>query len=303
MASDNPKRRGGPRRRESRPLDGVQQIFKLAEYQQSFDIEAFDHLIRSQGVKVIHYRALPDPSGMASLGDVHAVQSKRKSSDGFIYKPAGEMHIWFSSNSSDWNIEVEGMIKHDTAVVTTPHKYEDCPEKDVILAPYDRFYLKDVEVRVVAMQYVEANSTGVDKLQYPVVCVEHLEDADGKEYFEDKDFTITPEGFIKWITQNRPGFNEKTMRGTVYAIRYRYTPYFVIARLMHEIRLSQITDPATFDRKLTRMPFQALVIREHVLSDQNRDANSHILDQRFQLAPPVGGFTGPSDGGTDGGML
>lgn len=300
--ADNPKRRGGPRRRESKPTDAMQQIFKLGQYQQSFDMFAFEQLIAGQGVKVIHYRAVPDPSGMAAIGDVHAVQSKRQSSDGFIYKEVGELSLWFSSNTSDWNVEIEGMTKHDAAVITSQLWYENCPEKEVLLAPYDRFYLKDIEVRVIATQYVEANTTGIDKLQYPATCVEHLIDADGKEYFEKKDFEITAEGFIKWISQNRPGFNEKLARGMVYSIRYRYTPYFVVARMLHEIRVSQVTDPMTFDRKLQRSPFQALVIREHVLSDQNRDPHQDIMDQRFQAAPPVGGVNGPSDG-NKGGML
>lgn len=298
----NPKRQGGPRSKSSKPLDGVQQIFQLAQYQQSFDKDAFDQLIASQGVKVIHYRAVPDPTGMASLGDVHAVQSKRQSSDGFLYKEVGELNLWFSSNTSDWNVEVEGMTKYDVAVVTCQLKYMNC-DKEVIIAPFDRFFLKDIEVRVVATQYVEANTTGIDKLQYPATCVEHLIDADGKEYKEDVDFQITPEGFIKWISQNRPGWNEKTMRGMVYAIRYRYTPYFVVARMLHEIRVSQITDMMTFDRTLQRMPFQALVVREHVLSDMNKDPNQNLMDQRFQQAPPVGGTTGPNDDSSDGGML
>jgi len=300
----NPKRKGGPRSREPKSTDAMQMIFKLGQYAQSFDMGAFDQLISSQGVKVVHYRAVPDPTGMASIGDVHNVQSKRQSSDGFLYKEQGELTLWFSQNTSDWSIEIEGMTKHDAAVVTSQLFYENCPEKEVILAPYDRFFLKDIEVRVVATQYVEANSTGTDKLQYPATCVEHLIDADGKEYEEGKNFIITPEGFLKWTSQERPGFNEKLGRGTVYSIRYRYTPYFVVAKMLHEIRVSQVTDQMTFERKLQRMPFQALVIREHILSDQNRDPNMNLMDQRFQLAPKVGGVTGPNDDdGKQGGML
>jgi hypothetical protein len=290
-------------------MDGVQQMMHLAHYQQSFDRDAFNQLIQSQGVDVVHYKALPDPSGMASIGDIHAVQSKRNSDDGFIYKEAGSMHVWFSGSTSDWNIEVEGLTAHDAAVVTFPMEYES-GEKDengkreeVIVGKYDRFYLKDIEIRVVAVQYIEANTTGIDKLQYPATFVEYLIDADGKEYKQNVDFEITHQGFIKWTSQNRPGFNEKTNRGTVYAIRYRYTPYFIVAKMLHEIRVSQITDMATFDRKLERMPFQALVMREQVLSDVNNDPFQSRMDQRYQNPPPVGGVTGPNDGSSDGGML
>lgn len=299
---DNPKRRGGPRQRQSREADGTQMNLSLQKYQQSFDKDAFNHLINSQGIKVTHYRAIPDPTGMANRGDTHAVQSPRRSSDGFLYKEVGTMQIFFSNNSSQFNVEIEGMIKHDTAVVTLPEKYENC-DQPIIVAPYDRFYLHDVEVRVVNMQYVTANSIGIDKLQYPATCVEHLIDSDGIEYKEGQHFEITPEGHIKWLTQIRPGFNSKTKSGTVYSIRYRYTPYFICARLLHEIRVSQITDPNTFERKVERMPYQILVIREHVLSDINKDPNQNILDTRFQNAPPVGGVMGPSDDKPDGGIL
>lgn len=302
MSNSNPKRQGGPRPRKSEPADGVQQIFHMAKYQQSFDREAFDALIQGQGIKVTHYRAIPDPQGMAALGDIHAVQSKRRSSDGFLYREVGDLHMFFNANTSDWQVEIEGLVKHDIAMVTFPIKYDSDPDCEVILSAYDRFYLKDIEVRVVAMQFVEANSTGVDRLQYPATCVEYIIDADGKEYTADLDFKINADGLIQWISQNRPGYNEKTSRGMVYSIRYRYTPYFTIMKMLHETRVSQITDPLTYDRFVTRMPFQALVAREQVLSDMNKDPNSSHADIRFQL-PPSEGSTGTPGRGSEGGRL
>lgn len=302
MNLKNPKRKGGPRPKRIKDSQGQQQVFNLDHWQQSFDVKAFDKLIESQGILVTHYRAIPDPTGMASIGDVHAVQSRRASSDGFLYKEVGKLYISFNNNSSNWDIDVTGMIKHDSAVCTPSLNYENC-DNPVLLAPYDRLFIEDIEMRTVTSQFVEANSTGVDKLQYPAVCVEHLVDSDGKEYKENVDFTITPEGFIKWLTQNRPGYNPDTMRGTVYSIRYRYTPYFVIARLLHEVRVSQVTNPVNYKRSLERMHYQVLVIREHVLSDVNNDPNQDIMDQRYQNAWPVGGALGPKGDGPDGGKL
>jgi hypothetical protein len=297
------KRQGGPRKRASRKPQDTQLYFNIEGYQQSFDKEAFSALVRSQGVKLVHYKAIPDPSGMASIGDIHAVQSQRSSSDGFIYKKAGTILGFFSGNSSNFQLENEGFIKTDSAVITLPDYYEDCPDKEVMVAPYDRFFLADIETRTIASQYVEASVLGVDKLQYPATCVEFLIDADGIEYEEGKHFEITQDGFIKWTSQQRPVFNEKTLKGTVYSIRYRYTPYFVIIRLLHEIRVTNITDPNTYERKLERMPYQVLVMREHVLSDQNRSPLDNMTDMRYQNAPPVAGVTGPSDDNSDGGML
>jgi hypothetical protein len=299
---DSPDRKGGPRSRQSRETEGTQLPFNLLPYQHSFDKEAFNQLVRSQGIKLLHYRAMPDPSGMSGRGDSHAVQSQRQSSDGFLYKEVGTVQAFFSGNSSDFNVKTEGLIKHDTAVLTLAENYDNC-EDPILVAPYDRFFCTEVELRVINMQYLEASSIGIDKLQYPATCVEWLVDADGIEYKEGKEFEITKEGHIKWISQQRPGWNEKTHRGTVYSIRYRYMPYWVTARLLHEARVSQITDPLTFERKIERMPYQILVIREHVLSDVNRDPNSNIMDTRFQDLPPIGGATGPNDDNQTGGML
>lgn len=297
---ENPKRKGGPRQRRTKQAEGNQQYFNLQKWQQSFDVPAFNHLIESQGVLVTHYRAIPDPTGMGSSGDIYALQSKRQSSDGFLYKKVGKLYITFNNNTSDWNIDILGMTKHDVAIATPAMKYEDC-DNPVLLAPYDRFFIEDIELRVIATQYVEANSIGIDKLQYPATCVEHLVDADGLEYQENTHFIITPEGHIKWLTQARPGWNPDTLRGTVYSIRYRYTPYYVVARMLYETRVSQVTNPTTFQRRLERMPYHVMMIRENVLSDQNNDEIRGLLDNRFQPKPPFGQNDG--NNGPDGGKL
>jgi hypothetical protein len=242
-----------------------------------------------------------DPTGLQSKGDTHAAGGKRQSSDGFLYKVAGCATAFFSSNSSDFDVHIEGLIKHDTAVMTLPSHYDvdlEHPEIDpepILVAPYDRFFLLDVEVRSINDQLMEASVTGTDVLQYPATCVEYLIDADTREYTEGVNYKITEGGDIQWISQDRPGFNIQTGRGKVYSIRYRYTPFFVCARLLHEIRVSQITDPATFDRKLERMPYQILVIREHVLHDRNREPLNNLIDNRFQYSPSPSGALGAKD--------
>lgn len=297
----NPRRKNPAKQRTPNKPEGTQQVFNLFEYQQSFDKDAFNALIKGQGVKVTHYRAIPDPTGMASIGDIHAVQSKRQSSDGYLYKEVGKMFATFLGNSSQWQVEVEGLIKSDTAVMTMPMEYIDCKNKAVIIGNNDRFYIDDIEVKVLAAHYVEASSTGVDKLQYPALCVQDLIDADGKDYKQGVHFELTKEGFVKWTSQERPGQNDKTGRGTVYSIVYEYIPYFVVVKLLHEIRVSQITDPMTGDRTLERMPYQVLVSRENVLSDQNKDPNRNMLDMRYQSAPKEG--VRGTDEGNEGGMV
>lgn len=288
--------KGGPRNRRGRKPLGPQAPINLNEVQVSFDKEAFMHAIKTHGVYFVHYRSIPDATGMLSKGDSHAVGSGnlRSNSDGFIYEKVGEFRALFMLNSNYAQQFPEGHINFATAYVTVPETYEDCPKESVILAPYDRLYIKDIEARVVHRQYVEATSVGVDKLQYPATCVEFLRDANGVSYKQDVDFQITPEGHIKWLTQKRPGWNVTVNRGTVYSIRYRYTPFFIVARIIHEIRVANITDFSDFSndsRKLERMPYQIQVIRENVYYDTNLDPLNPVpVPERLVEQPEGQGY-------------
>jgi hypothetical protein len=283
----------GPRGRNPRTPEGNQLPFEFIEDQLSFDAEAFDNLIRSQGVKVTHYKAIPDPRGMASRGDTHDVLGIRESTDGFIYKPCGCFQGWFNGNTNSPRPDPKGIIEEANATMTVPRCYEGT-EEAVLISEYDRLYLTDIEIRVINLQYLEASATGVDRLQYPATCVEFLVDANGVFYDENVDFTMSPEGDIIWSGQKRPGWNAQTGRGTVFSVRYRYTPFFVVENIIHEIRVAQITDYVTGDRNLTRMPYQLRLVREKVFRDKNRDGSPlKMYNPRYTNPPTVAGKMGP----------
>lgn len=283
----------GPRARIPRKPEGTQIPINEYEYQISFDSKAFDDYIKSQGVWVTHYRAIPDPRGMASRGDNRDILNIRpQDSDGFIYKKAGDLQVTFTLNSKQVSQDPLGEMSFSMAYITLPRYYPGTKE-EVLVHPWDKFYLKDIEIRVVNLQFLESRKEGVERLQYPAVRVELLVDANGIWYESDKDFEITSDGNIKWLGQKRPGWNINTGKGTVFAIRYRYTPYFIVSRLIHEIRVSQVTDPLTYNRNLERMPYQVEVVREIVFRDVNSNPGSPSIDIRYQNAPQVGGALGP----------
>jgi hypothetical protein len=289
----------GPRGRRPRSLEGQQAPINLTETQVSFDREAFEHALRTHGVLFEHHRAILDPTGMASKGDNHAVLTGhvRTNSDGFLYEKAGCLRGLFLSNSMSGDQHPEGYIQFSTAYLTLPSRYEGSSEP-LLVAPYDRLYMKDIETRVICNQYVEASMTGLDKLQYPATCIEHVVDANGVRYKEGVDFELTVDGNIRWIGASRPGFNVKVGRGTVYSVRYRYTAFFVVARHLHEIRVANISDLMTDERTLERMPYQVQVVRENVFYDQNIDPNRPVPPQdRFVNAPSPGGLLGPDPSG------
>lgn len=282
----------GPREAVSRKAVGVQLPIEINQYQISFDSEAFNQLLRTHGVRLVHYRAIPDPRGMLSRGDARSAGLERRSSDGFIYKEIGTVTGFFANNSSSIIESPEHTMAHATSYVSLPQTYDNCNEP-VLLANWDRLFVADIELRVVTSQFLEANRTGLDTLSFPATCVEHLMDSNGTEYKEKTDFEITPDGQIKWLNQNRPGFDHNLGRGTVYSIRYRYTPFFIVNRLIHEIRIANITNPATFTRDVKRMNYFVEVVREHVFQDVNRNENSFKQDDpRYINLPSAGGTLG-----------
>jgi len=285
---------GGNRDRANNEPTGTQIELNLQEYQISFDPKAFDDFVRSQGIWLTHYRQVPDPRGMASRGDNRDVLNLRpQDSDGFIYEKAGRFQALFSSNSANVSQKDIGELSISTAYLTLPMLYPDTGEP-IYITHWDRLFLEDIEIQVLNVQFLETRREGVDRLQYPAVFVETLIDTDGKRYKQDVDFIITEDGDIKWTGNNRPNFNPKSGRGHVYAIRYRYTPYFVVSRLIHEIRVSQVTMNAfSATRQLERMPYQVEVYREHVFRDNNVSPRSSIPDSRYQNSPERGGAVGP----------
>jgi hypothetical protein len=287
MADNN-----GPRNRKSRTPTGPQLKIEEIDYQISFDVEAFDNFIRSQGIWITHYRAVPDPRGMASLGDNRDVLNLKPSdSDGFVYRKAGRAQVLFTSNNKNVDPKDLGEMAFSTAYITLPRYYED--GSDVVVHSWDKFYLEDIEIKVTTTQYVEANKKGVDRLQYPAVKVTDLLDANGVSYEQDKDFNIGPDGEIIWLTQRRPGWNATIGKGVIYSIRYLYTPYFVVSRHLHEIRVSQVTDKMDYSRSLERMPYQVQVLRENVFLDNKHPNDTGQRDNRQQIEPNVGGGRGP----------
>jgi len=266
--------------RIGKPAVGTQLNMNFPTSQVSFDIKAFDNIIRSQGVKVKHYRAILDPRGLNSQGEIRR-DIPVGNSDGNLFKIAGCFTATFQVNDNAPMYEVQGQIDASQAMMTPPTTYDNSDEP-VLIKIGDRFEYQDIELRVVTDQYVEASSIGREKLAFKATCVEELIGSDGYEYKENVHFKINAEGEIEWISQTRPGINTDLNRGEVYSIRYRYIPYFVVRRLIHEVRVVQVTDPDTGVRRNERLPYQVQVARENVFRDTKVTSNAPVQDPRFE---------------------
>jgi len=278
--------------RKKKPKATTQIISLFPDVDVSYDPEAFDELLRSQGVTMVHFRALRCPIGMVDRFDDKHPNDDGKDhgcSNGFIYKEAGKISGFFHNNSQRPTFIDEGILDSSSAGFTVPRFYDGTKEP-VLLAPFDRLFLSDCEARVVTWEAVNTSQTGTDRLQYKVLSVEHAIDSRGKEYRLGPDFKIV-NGNIAWKTNKGPGFDSRNGKGVVYSIRYRYQPHWYIKELMHEIRVAQVTDQATFERKVERMPYAVQLQREYAfLSDQRSKDGKNERDTR---TPDDGGNLGP----------
>lgn len=263
--------------------------FSFAAISVSFDPDAFDQALRDHGVKFIHWRAMPCPVGLIDRYDQRRVHEDHSGcSNGQIYTLAGLVTGIFTGNTKKDDQNEIGVLDSATVQVTLPRTYDDCDD-EIMIAPYDRFYLKEESVTVPHKQLVETHITGKDKLSFPVVKVYDLMDAHGKRYGAN-DFTVDPQGRISWDGAG-PGFDAQLKRGVIYSIRYTYRPYFYVDRVLHEVRVAQVEDG--LERKTIRMPQSFVLQREHIFEKADKDPLAPNPNDPRQVKGPAQGILGP----------
>ncbi|WNM70336.1 hypothetical protein [Myxococcus phage Mx1] len=252
-----------------------------------FDPALFDERLRAHGVLMQHWCAIKCPLGVSDRFDERTHHGHSNCSNGFIYKHAGDVTCFFNSNSSSARLEELGIWDGATVQVTIP-RYYDCPKgQEVAVQNYDRFFLAEIATTSVTTQLVEAHITGRDRLQYRAVEIEYVIDANGVEYAAG-DYCIDS-GHVVWNGDRRPQFDAKTGRGTTYAIRYRYVPFWYVRSLIHEVRVAKVFDYEKNGQVLVRMPHALSLQREYAFENEERVATGRS-DERDVKAPRTGSF-------------
>ncbi len=257
----------------------------------SFDPEAFDELIRDQGVEAVHYRSMRCPVGMTDPDDVMRRPHEHHAdcSNGFIYTLAGQVTCSFLSNTADVSFKDYGRTDGSMVQVTFPRYYDDKPGVLVDMCSFDRIYLKDESITVTNWHTFAAHVSGKDRLQFPAISVLDLMDAHGKRYHAGVDFEVVG-GQIVWADGKSPGMDPKTGKGVVCSVRYVYRPFWYVERMLHEVRVAQVEDDYG-NRSLQRMNQQAMLRREVWFEKEQRDAEAPTPNsQRQKPGAPDGSF-------------
>lgn len=268
----------------------------------SFDADAFDDLIRTQGVEMVHYRAMPCPVGLIDADDNrHPNDHHENCSNGFVYTYAGTVICGFMSNSKELkNIEI-GRADGSTVQVVFPRFYEKersgTPDVPVQPSPFDRVYLKDDGICVPTWERFQVTDSGVDKLRFPVACVVDLMDSNGRRYQAGTDFNISA-GRLVWDLSSNPGIDPVTKKGRVCSIRYTYRPFWYIQRMIHEVRVAQVEDEFTGDRRTHRFPQSMVLQREMFFENEQADKDAKKSIRTAKAANDRDYVPSPDDLGT-----
>jgi len=253
----------------------------------SFDPDAFDVALRSQGVKLVHWRAMPCPVGKTDRYDARRGDHDHSGcSNGNIYTLAGEMTCIFTANGNKLDQMDMGLLDGSTAQVTAPANYDTC-EKRIDVMPFDRFYLKEEAIMVPHAQLVEAHATGHDRLDYPAVEIIDIIDANNVRHGPGE-YSIQ-EGQLVW--EKPLDFRIELNRGMIYAVRFYYRPYWYVKTLMHQVRVAQVE--TQLSREVMRFPQQWLMQREYIFEKEEKDALAPDPNSPRQVKGPRNSILGP----------
>lgn len=251
------------------------------------DMGYLDGVVDGQGVVFEHWRALPCPIGKGDATDIRRVHADHSGcSNGFIYEYAGDMVCIFSGNSKNIQLLDMGLVTGSTVHLTLPRFYKDRLDSEVLVAVFDRLYLKTSKAKVIATELFEHNISGSDRAKYPILKVEALYDSHGKKYAEGTDFDVVG-GQIVWKAMKQPGMDPTTLKGDTCSIRYHYTPYWYVNQLLHEIRVLRQAD------ETGRAPMAVLIQREYVFENAQNDREAKNPNDPRQAQAPRDGAFGP----------
>lgn len=245
--------------------------------------KAYDHFIKGHGIRMVHRKPLPCPNQKTLHGGDHDPKCPM-CQNGFIYYGDKPLIAAFMGNNNQRNFLMNGSLDIDQAQILLPSKYEDGTEIDVQF--FDQFVVESFVVRY--YQRVQANQAGIDKLHFPATSVDACISANGTEYAYGVDFELTSDGQIKWIGQNRPGYDMSIDMfaggngGEIYSVNYYTKPVFTVISLPHQLRVTQTVKDGVAVQE--RFPQSCVVRKEFIIYRASSDGED---------SSPKDGQTGP----------
>jgi hypothetical protein len=254
-----------------RPTDKTPFDHMLEQGMMSSDVKfgalnpaVFDKLIKASGVRMIHMRPVPCPNIQEIYSATHDPNCTL-CSNGMVYYGHKELIGAVVGNTIMRQFGINGSLDIDQAMVILPSKYDDGTECDIQI--FDRIQIiGGPDVRY--YQRVEHNQIGIDRLHFPATSVDFLIGSDGTRFIPGVDVEVTSDGYLRWISSNRPGYDTVVEKGRVYSVNYYTRPILTVVNLPHQLRVTQTIK----DGKPVQERFpQSAVVRKEFIPHQPND--------------------------------
>jgi hypothetical protein len=251
-----------------------------APFQVTLDLVKQDQFVTSLGVDWIHYKAMPSPIGLKDRGDYRRSDGLDTiSSNGMLYFKAGCFTATMVDNSKSQKPSEGGVLDYSTSRLIMPRFYNKNGEQAngdrIYLAPGDRVYIADPNADILVPNYqrMDFDPDNDNRPMFPICKMEFVEDSRGIVYQEGKDFEVTSEGNVRWLSSgSNPGIDPDTKKGRVYSVRYLYKAFWYVVAIPKEVRVTNVTNGD--QRVPERMSSHAVVQREYIYQNVNRGQNS-----------------------------
>lgn len=267
-----------------RPLSGSTRSFAPGILPDpSLNSQHFDDLIQNRGVLFKHTKALPCPNVQDANSMIHLPDCQHPLCwNGYLQVDPVEVWGYFNNDGLNKLFEIQGEYNENIAVITL--SAEDTESQQAEVHPFDQ--LESQEYRKRVYELVEANPVGVDRLKYKAIEIFRIYTKE-KQYTQGVDFVLE-HGKVRWVGQNRPGYDQALKRGEVFTIAYYIRPVFFVHHVMKELRATQEFDVMSGTKKAVRLPQHIMVLRELITPDKDeKDPDNKTAKRpRSGVLPP-----------------
>jgi len=228
--------------------------------------DSWDQLLENRGIRFKHYKAVPCCNMVSLETNGHRAGCPFCDNNGMLYYGGKIITAHFSSNSLQKMYEYQGVFEAGSAMLTIPTHYDDGTECDVNM--FDKLEVLDFETRVWELLEYKPTIDGKQVLRYPIIDIEYMSavrEGSLVLYTKGTNFTISTEGYIKWITGKTPTYDKEIEVGLVLSISYICKPVYIVLQIMRELRVTNEMLPDG-TKVARRLPQQVLAKKDFYLN-------------------------------------
>lgn len=235
------------------------------------DPAKFEQLIQEKGVRVKVYRTVFCPNVKSIDGGEHNIDCDLCNGSGFLDTRPICTLAFIQNQALEKLPFVEGMVDGNSVAATFPMGIELQYFTLVELEDFTEIYF----------QRVKRQEGDIDVLKYKAHRVNLCIDQYGKEYFQDNDFCIDPNGCIKWNPNKGPN------PGDIYSIHYEASVQFRAVRAMHNNRFTQyLTKKDGGGAVHVKLQEQWVLQKEYLVKRKDLDGNEILPNLIHEKTDP-----------------